>query len=233
MQAIAKKQKVSLDATLHFFVVLTVYHLETGFGDFCVKHDIVANTGDLPSDRHIAKNCLHDVYTSCFTAIKELLTKKSELVKDTVAVTLDVWTDSCRHVSYQCHRLIYLNEEFEMRNVVLTTSCFMTDRHIAENICKDYRATLRLFDIAGKNSTMVHDRGSNIVKACHLDRLDSKSRDFIAHGLHNLTTIDGIFQVYEVAEVVKKARLIVKAITYNGADLTKEIDFERSENFFF
>ncbi|KAK2718287.1 hypothetical protein QYM36_005554, partial [Artemia franciscana] len=76
----------------------------------------------------------------------------------------------------------------------LTTSCFMTDRHTAENICKDYRATLRLFDISGKNSAMVHDRGSNIVKACHLDCLDSKSRDCIAHGLHNLTTVDGIFQ---------------------------------------
>jgi len=29
---------------------------------------------------------------------------------------------------------------------------------------------------------------------------------------------------------VKKARLIVKALTYKGADLTKEIDFEHSEN---
>ena len=31
---------------------------------------------------------------------------------------------------------------------------------------------------------------------------------------------------------MKKARFIVKALTYKGADLTKEIDFERSENFF-
>ena len=153
-----------------------------------MKQDIVANTGDLPSDRHIARNCLQDVYTSCFTAIKELLTNKSELSKDTVPVTLDIWTDSCRHLSYQCHRLIYLNDEFEMRNVVLTTSCFITDHHIAKNVCKDYRATLRLFDIAGKNSAMVHDRGSNIVKAYHLDRLDSKSRDFITHRLHNNTS---------------------------------------------
>ena len=129
-----------------------------GFGDFCVKHDIVANTGDLPSDRHNATNCVQDIYTSCFTAIKELLTKKSELVKDTVAVTLDISTDSCQHLSYQCHRLIYLNDEFEMRNGALTNLCFMTDRHTTENICKDYCATLRLFDIAGKNSAMVHDR---------------------------------------------------------------------------
>ena len=109
-------------------------------------------------------------------------------MKDTVAVTLDIWTDSCRHLSYRCHRLIYLNDELEMRNVALTTSCLLTDRHIAKNNCKNYRASLRLFDIAGKNSAMVHDRGSNIVKACHLDRLDSKSRDFIAHGLHNNTS---------------------------------------------
>ena len=50
---------------------------ETGFGDFCVNHDIVANAGDLPSDRNIATNCLQDVYTSCFTVIKELLAKES------------------------------------------------------------------------------------------------------------------------------------------------------------
>ena len=32
--------------------------------------------------------------------------------------------------------------------------------------------------------------------------------------------------------MVKKARLIVKGLKYKGADLTKEIYFEHSENFF-
>ncbi|KAK2701336.1 hypothetical protein QYM36_020010 [Artemia franciscana] len=169
---------------------------ETGYGYFCVKHDIVANAGDLPSDRNIATNCLQDVYTSRFTAIKEMLAKESELVKDTAVVALDIWTDLYWYLNYQCHRLICLNDELEMRNVTLTTSCFMTDRHTAKYICKDYRATLKLFDIAGKNLTMVRDRGSNVVKAFQLDRLDSKSRDCIAHGLHNLITFDGIYQVY-------------------------------------
>ena len=124
-----------------------------------MKHDIVPNAGDLPSERNIATNCLQDVYTSCFTAIKELLFKEPEHVKNTAAVALDIWTDSYRHLSYQCHRLVYLNDEFEMRNVTLNTSCFMTDRHTAKNIRKDYCATLKLFDIAGKNLTMVPDKG--------------------------------------------------------------------------
>jgi len=63
-----------------------------------------------------------------------------------------------------------------------------------------------------------------------LNHLDSKSQDCIAHGLHNLITVDGVSQVFEVGEVVKKARLIVKALTYKSAGLTKEIDFEHSEN---
>ncbi|KAK2721503.1 hypothetical protein QYM36_003702 [Artemia franciscana] len=66
----------------------------TRFEDYCVKHIIVANAGDLSSDRNIATNCLQDIYTSSFTAIKELLAKESELVKDTATVALDVWTDS-------------------------------------------------------------------------------------------------------------------------------------------
>ena len=53
-------------------------------------------------------------------------------------------------------------------NVTLVTSATtsMTDSHATGNICKDYHATLKLLDITGKNLAMVHDRGSNLVKAC-------------------------------------------------------------------
>ncbi|KAK2721502.1 hypothetical protein QYM36_002910 [Artemia franciscana] len=37
---------------------------------------------------------VYRTFTPSFTAIKELLAKESELVKDTATVALDVWTDS-------------------------------------------------------------------------------------------------------------------------------------------
>ena len=199
-----------------------------GFSQFCAKYDIVAGAEDLPSERNIAISCLQDIYDATFTTVKKIIGNRAEFRSG--AMAMDIWTDNHRHLSYQCHRLMYITSNFEMKNITLSTNCFGDERHTADNIRKEYRACIKLFDIGGRDITVVRDRGANVVRACTI--LDVKSRDCIAHGLHNLITVDGVSKVTKVCSLVKKARLIVKALTYRGSDLSREFEKQKSEAFF-
>lgn len=123
-----------------------------GFQDFCVKYDIIAKPSDMPSSQNLASTSLQEVYEKIFFIVKEVISRENELPRNGVALACDIWTDSNRHLSYQCHRLVYLNQDFDMKKVTLTTSCFEAARHTAENIKKEMKAALKLFDItvAGK-----------------------------------------------------------------------------------
>ena len=53
-----------------------------------------------------------------------------------------------------------------------------------------------------------------------------------AFGLHNLIEVDRVSKVRETCDLAKKAKLIVKALTYRGSDLSHKFEKQKSETFF-
>lgn len=63
-----------------------------------------------------------------------------------------------------------------------------------------------------KNIIYVTDNGFNIVKACKLAGVEQLG--CIAHGVHNLITVDGISKTESVKKIVRDAKDIVHIFVY-------------------
>jgi hypothetical protein len=76
------------------------------------------------------------------------------------------------------------------------------------------------FGIQSKKIIYVTDNGSNIVKACRLAKVERLG--CIAHGLHNLISVDDIAQTPEIKAVVDMAKDIVKTFLNKSSLLDEE-----------
>ncbi|KAI4811469.1 hypothetical protein KUCAC02_014374 [Chaenocephalus aceratus] len=84
------------------------------------------------------------------------------------AVTLDMWTDDYRKISYLCHTIHYINSKWELVERVLSTSEWdSTLRKTSDNIKPAIIQALRRYSIEDFFTKLVYvtDRGSNIVAA--------------------------------------------------------------------
>jgi hypothetical protein len=106
-----------------------------------------------------------------------------------------------------------------MKSMTLKTALF-EGAHTGENIKQEMEQTATEFGIQSKKIIYVTDNGSNIVKACRLAKVERLG--CIAHGLHNLITVDGIAQTPEIKAVVDMAKDIVKTFIYKSSLLDDE-----------
>jgi hypothetical protein len=81
-------------------------------------------------------------------------------------------------------------------------------------------ATAKEFGLDSKKTIYVIDNGSNIVKACNLAKVERLG--CIAHGVHNLITVDGILKTNEIKAVVDSVKDIVKTFVYKSSLLEEE-----------
>jgi hypothetical protein len=144
--------------------------------------------------------------------IQLLLHDVKQLIDDTansaiVAMTTDMWTDNYRRRSYAAFTLHFCYDDYEMKSMTLKTALFEED-HTGEKIKQEMEPTATEFGIQSKKIIYVTDNGSYIVKACRLAKVERLG--CIAHGLHNLITVDGIAQKPEIKAVVDIAKDIVK-----------------------
>jgi hypothetical protein len=88
--------------------------------------------------------------------------------------------------------------------------------HTGEKIKQEMEQTATEFGIQSKKIIYVTDNVLNIVKACRLAKVERLG--CIAHGLHNLITVDGIAQTSEIKAVVDMAKDIVKSSRLDDED---------------
>src|ERR1051325_11414896 len=81
-------------------------------------------------------------------------------------------------------------------------------------------ATAKEFGLDLKKTIYVTDNGSNIVKACNLAKVERLG--CIAHGVHNLITVDGILETNEIKAVVDSVKDIVQTFVYKSSLLEEE-----------
>jgi hypothetical protein len=112
-----------------------------------------------------------------------------------------------------------------MKVYTLSTRCFGTDRHTAENIREEYRQVIKAFNLSSKTIEVVRDKGANVKKACQLERVSS--RDCLGHNLHNLLMVDGFPIVLEIDYLISRCRQITSALRYRGPELAREYELEK------
>jgi hypothetical protein len=181
----------------------------------CSNTEIVRDPAEIPDRTSLARAGLDGVYESNLQVVKQLVVT-SPLV---VAMTTDMWTDNYRRRSYIAFTLHFCNAEYELKSVVLKTVLF-TGSHTGENIKKEMIDTTTEFGLESKKIIYVTDNGSNIVKACTLAGFERMG--CIAHGVHNLITVDGMSKSSSLTRIVKEVKDIVHAFVYKTQLLEEE-----------
>ena len=134
-------------------------------------------------------------------------------------MTMDMWTDNYRRRSYITFTLHFCADDFILHDLTLRTSLFQST-HTGEHIKQDMEEIMRLFGLESKLVVFITDQGANVVKACKIAAVDRHG--CVAHGLHNLITVDGISKTTELSELIDRAKDITKSFTYKDVMVENE-----------
>jgi hypothetical protein len=177
---------------------------------------LVGNSDDIPTADALSGGGLDSVYDATLDAVKQLIKASKTAI---VAMTTDMWTDNYRRRSYAAFTLHFCNDDYDMKSMTLKTVLF-EGAHTGENIKEEMEKTAKEFGIQSRKIIYVTDNGSNIVRACPLAKVERLG--CIAHGLHNLITVDGISKTPEIKAVVDSAKEITKTFMYKSSLLDDE-----------
>lgn len=188
-----------------------------GFTDFLRSYGIVIEKG--PHRTTLSRSALNDVYFDMIPVIKAIAQEQKYC-----AITTDLWTDSGMRRGYITFNMSCITEKFEMLNINLKTR-FVPAKHTAEEIARQYYATLKEFGIASVSIYIVSDKGSNIKKFIGDEELNNHY--CLGHGIHNLVNVDGLLSVAEIEELLIKVKKIVKKLRFRSTHLMEEVNMQR------
>jgi len=186
-----------------------------GFRTFLLQTGVVKESDDIPDRSSVSCGGLDSVYDLTLQAVKQLIQSSPHAV----SMTTDMWTDNYRRRSYATFTLHFCNAELELKSVMLKTVLF-AGRHTAENIKQEMMKTAAEFALESKQIVYVTDTGSNIVKACKLAEVERIG--CVAHGVHNLITVDGILKTEKLTKIVSDVKAIVHTFVYKTSMLEEE-----------
>ena len=170
------------------------------------------DSGDIPDHPSVSRGGLDSVYNSTLQALKQVIQTSPHVV----AMTTDMWTDNYRQRYIKLH---FCNADFELKSVMLKTVLF-AECHTAENIKQEMVKTAAEFALDSKQIFYVTDNGMNVVKACKLAGVERIGR--VAHGMHNLITVDGISKTGKLKQTVSDVKAIMHTFVYKTSMLEEE-----------
>ncbi|KAJ8930404.1 hypothetical protein NQ314_016799 [Rhamnusium bicolor] len=118
-------------------------------------------------------------------------------------ITTDGWT-SCANKSFISVTAHYVTKDIKMKSSLL--DCYeYSDRHTAENLCKELKRICREWNIANKIIAVASDNASNIVAAIKITGW--KHVPYFAHNLNLI--IQSALEVNGIAQMQNKIKKIV------------------------
>ncbi|XP_029162306.1 uncharacterized protein LOC114933895 isoform X1 [Nylanderia fulva] len=220
---ITDKQKELFDSMTIWFCrdFIPFYETEkSGLRDFLKIHGVIQNESDLPHPSTLSRSSLSRVCNDCVFAVKA---KINEDNPSAIFITMDAWTDNYRHIPFMTFTLHWISPtETQLKSCTLQTS-FLPHPHTADNIVEELKRVLTQFNLNNKIITLVTDGGANMVKSAKDMKVDRVP--CVAHGLHNLVTVDTLFKLPEINSCITKARSIIKILAFKTQEIekTKEI----------
>lgn len=155
---------------------------------------------EMPSRRYMSDTAIPEMYSAVRVKVKSLLAKA-----DYVSFTTDIWTCSQNNDSYMSLTAHWINESYTRDKAVLHVQG-LSGSHTADNIVKVLRGMLQNWALDDKFHLIVHDNGSNMVKATSVAKLDHLF--CMSHTLQ-LVINDAIKSQRAVIDAIAVARKIV------------------------
>ncbi|XP_067125595.1 E3 SUMO-protein ligase ZBED1-like [Centruroides vittatus] len=185
-----------------------------GFVEFVKKYKILGGN-ELPEPKSVLKYAFNEIYDTTVMVMKKEIANCPKVV----SLTLDIWTDVIKQLSFITFTLHFVSNSFVAKAFNLRTSVIPYPYKI-QLIQNEIKKTVEEFDLKNNFIICISPEGTNISKACALTKIDYYN--CLSHALHNLVVHDGISNSPEIMEVIIKAKLLVKHLTYRLTDLPRE-----------
>ena len=122
----------------------------------------------LPDRTTISRTVLTDVYNSMKDYVCLYITNSNSKYG---AITLDLWTDSYRRLSYINFCYFFIDNSFNLVKVTLAVQN-ITSRHTGDAILSEIENIIENFNLQDKKIYLVSDAGSNVLRAARLGNFE-------------------------------------------------------------
>lgn len=134
----------------------------------------------IPSRTYFSETVIPDIYEKCRIKIFKNIENISNC-----AFTSDIWTCNISNESYVSFTIHYINEDFQLKHVVLNVKHF-PGSHTEENIANIITEMIEEWHLNDKNYILIRDSGANIKKAAK--DLDIQNESCFIHTLQLVMT---------------------------------------------
>ena len=143
-----------------------------------------------------------------------------------------MWTDAYRRLSYITYTCHYITEAWKLQSRVLKTAMF-EHPHTSVRIIENFNNTISEYGMQGKQIISVVDGAANVNRS--VDDMGYVKIKCIAHSINRLIQFDLMQKgegIEDVRNVIKKLRLIQKAMLYRYGELSEIAKGERQKQIF-
>lgn len=188
-----------------------------GIHDFFLYAGLIKKNENLPDRTTLADTALNDVYYGLMSYIMKFV----QSLPNTLAISMDFWTDNVKRVSYINYWIHWIDRNFTMQKLCLGLKRF-PHPHTGELIAVAYNKVMKDFKLDHKTFVSVTDSGANVTKATRILKLEREA--CLCHNLHLLVATDLIKdhpELQPIRDLTVKMKKIKKALIYKAEELKK------------
>lgn len=192
---------------------------DAGFHAFCSK-----NIGfELPSSATVSTTALLDIFTTVKARVIEILSSCSS-----GTLMMDGWTDKYKRLPYFGIRVAVIHDwQFK----VLTLNISPVESHTSQNLSRHVKSVLA--EMTSGHKMLLFNTTDSAANMKLLSSLLGHERvNCTAHGMHLLLTVDSLYRIPQLRELVKKCKEIVHALHFKGHLVADEVQAEADAELF-
>ncbi|XP_055306784.1 uncharacterized protein LOC129571046 [Sitodiplosis mosellana] len=167
-----------------------------------------------------------------FDCLKTKLIGHLKETQQHCCVAFDMWTDNYRRISYMTYTCHYVTDSWKLMSRVLKTAMF-EHPHTSIRIEENFNAMMDEYGLRDKEIIAVVDGAANVNRT--VNDMGFVKIKCIAHSINRLIQFDLIQKgegIEDLKNIIKKLRLIQKALLYSYGQLTKMAKNERQKQIF-
>ena len=184
-----------------------------GLQNFLIKTGVIDSVDLLPSESHLRKTVLEDLYAYGKAKVIQF-TSKIQYAN----IQFDMWTDNYARNAYIGILVTYIDENWIRQNIALETKEFP---HPQKGIrIKDLLLScLKDYGIPIDRCHAVTDNGKNVLSVFSFEDMNMKNTTCIGHNINLLIRADGCDRVSLIQKAFKSLSALHTGIVYRRAEL--------------
>lgn len=175
---------------------------------------------ELPSESTMRRSALYDLYRTLKASVKEQLIEVAQ-AGGSFCLMFDGWTDKYYGRPYLGLRVSYIAPDTCIAHIK-TLSVKVVESHKSDQLANHIRSELDDFGLTrGTPIFSTHDGARNMFKCSELLEVQSATH-CVAHSIHLLLTVDSVFKIRGMGDLLKKCKSIVTTLHFKSCILWDE-----------